>query len=335
MNRIIFTLAILLSVFSQTAISQQLTVMSFIEDTSDLTARTLEGRRLDANGNPCALLKVILLKSEASFSSPDLVEASGHKVNQYWVYLVNGAKFLDVDVPGFLPLKLRFSNCNPDITSLKGETTYLLTISSAESKPTDEIAIASPLAYPRTIGNIQSSESAPSTTNPAQLPIPKQANSVSFYAQAGYQVGNISGLGFNIGCNLYRVNLEGDLTIGLTDYSEEFHSIIYKPTRIAIKAGYEFCLSAYFRLTPQIGVGAVCASGTQSGNVDLDFYAIPAAISLRTEYRINDHFGISLTPEYCIKLSESETFGILADQSSTIQGFGTGFNTRLGVNFCF
>lgn len=118
--------------------AQELRVTSFIEDNGDVTARTTEGRKLDANGKPCALVKVHLLEAGAKFSSMDLIEASDLRVNQYWVYMAPGAKLLDIDVPGHHTLSLRFSDLNPQILSLNGETTYQLNIDTRTDGPTTQ-----------------------------------------------------------------------------------------------------------------------------------------------------------------------------------------------------
>lgn len=116
---------------------QQLTILSLMEDPNDATARAPETRRLDAIRRPCALLKVMLTENGATFNSTDLIEASGLKMDQYWVYLAQGAKLLDINVPGFHPLSIRLSDINPAINALQGNRTYVLTL-SGEKNLTDK-----------------------------------------------------------------------------------------------------------------------------------------------------------------------------------------------------
>lgn len=111
--------------FSLSVNAQQLIVESFVEATDDLEARTEKGTRLDTNNHPCALVKVRLLIPGAKFGG-SVVEASDHLINHYKVYMTDGAKFLTIDVPGYLPQKVMFSDYQ--VKSLQGTITYYLTL---------------------------------------------------------------------------------------------------------------------------------------------------------------------------------------------------------------
>lgn len=123
-------LLITVAVGPSVLMGQQLTVLGFMEYTDDITARTQSGGRRDAQGNPCALVRVILVEPGATFASNDLIEASDLNVNQYLVYMAEGATTLDVSLPGFLPLKVKFAELSPEVSALQRESTYILTLAT-------------------------------------------------------------------------------------------------------------------------------------------------------------------------------------------------------------
>lgn len=81
MYRIVTILSIIL--LFPLVLAQEMTVKSFTEKTSDLTASTQI--REDNNGTPCALVKVQLVKSGAQFGPNVIGEVSFH-VNEYWYF---------------------------------------------------------------------------------------------------------------------------------------------------------------------------------------------------------------------------------------------------------
>ena len=129
---------VLISAF---AMSQELTVKSFKEKTSDLAASTHE--RKDGNGNPCALVKVQLATAGAQFS-PNIVGNVEYKVNEYWVYLPTISKHLMVKHPNFLTKDIVFADYN---VKLEGKTTYELVLAMPETGNTPQIVTSQYLVF--------------------------------------------------------------------------------------------------------------------------------------------------------------------------------------------
>ena len=121
MKQIVIILCLLAAAFD--VCGQELTVKSMEVAGFDLSASVHQ--RLDRNGNPCALVKVMLPVSGAQFEGNVLGEVE-NKSGEYWVYMSEGTKELRVKHPDYVAVHVYFNDY--DIKSLKGKTTYMLTI---------------------------------------------------------------------------------------------------------------------------------------------------------------------------------------------------------------
>lgn len=122
MKRIVIFATILLTAIGLQA--QELTVKSLEMATTDISASTQ--RRVDLNGNPCALVKVQLATSGAKFEG-NVIGDTEFKTGEYWVYMTDGSYMLQVKHPSFLPLMVNFRDY--DIRGVKPLNTYVLTLS--------------------------------------------------------------------------------------------------------------------------------------------------------------------------------------------------------------
>lgn len=83
-------------------------------------------KRLDNNGNACALIKIHLPMTGVSFEGSIIGDIS-FKGGEYWVYVTPGTKYLQIKHPYIHPYMMRFKDWinNPII----GSTTYVVTVS--------------------------------------------------------------------------------------------------------------------------------------------------------------------------------------------------------------
>ena len=122
MKRLSVLITILLSL---TAISaQELKVTSMKELPMDLSGST--HMRRDANGDPCALVKVVLRAEGASFEG-NIVGETEFRTNEYWVYMTAGSKMLQIKHISANPTLIRFADHG--IGPLQGKQTYSLIVS--------------------------------------------------------------------------------------------------------------------------------------------------------------------------------------------------------------
>lgn len=82
-------------------------------------------QRKDANGNICALVKVIIPNAQASFEG-NLIGPCEYKTSEYWCYLSPESRYLRIKYPGAEPLLIDFENFIG--AGLKSKTTYELFI---------------------------------------------------------------------------------------------------------------------------------------------------------------------------------------------------------------
>lgn len=129
MNKFIVSLVCVL-LCSINSFSQELVVKSFILNEGDLSAKT--EKRLDANGNHCALIKVESIPiCEFGGYVIDTVEK---KLGAYWVYVCAQnpiTRKLVVSSDNYLPLEIEF--CKYGIDKIKPGETYTLSIQSVNS----------------------------------------------------------------------------------------------------------------------------------------------------------------------------------------------------------
>lgn len=123
MKQLITLLFLFVMLNIQSAWAQELTIKSFAQSAADFTAST--ERRLDGNGDLCALVKVRLALVGATFEG----EIRGDVVNhngEYWVYMLAGSKRLLVKQATVLPLEVNFASHG--VNGVEGKNTYVLTL---------------------------------------------------------------------------------------------------------------------------------------------------------------------------------------------------------------
>ena len=109
-------------VFQLPILAQELAVKE-MKATNDLSAS--QYRRNDLNGQPCALVKVLLATTGATFEG-NFIPPVEYKSGEYWVYMSEGSRELRIKHPSFVPLYVNFSDYGiKDVQSL---VTYDLTL---------------------------------------------------------------------------------------------------------------------------------------------------------------------------------------------------------------
>ncbi len=111
--------------------AQTLKVESFAMKPNDLTARTQA--RQDINGVDCALVKVQLAASGATFDG-NVVGDVKYNTSEYWVYMAQGSKRLSIRLEGYLPLEVNFEDY--EVKPLESKTVYILVVSGITTSQT-------------------------------------------------------------------------------------------------------------------------------------------------------------------------------------------------------
>lgn len=119
----------LFSVVCLLASADVLKINSLKCNTMDLTAST--NARLDFNNVPCAVVKVTLHSPGVAFEG-NVVGEPVFRTNEYWVYLTDGTKFLNIKYPSAKSLMVKFADYG--FESVKSKNTYVLDIDVLREK---------------------------------------------------------------------------------------------------------------------------------------------------------------------------------------------------------
>ena len=161
-----------------------------------------------------------------------------------------------------------------------------------------------------------------------------------FYLQPMVQVGSNMGFGGAIGCFISNVNVEVDFINGSKKEQMYWNDPSPDPVRpieesysnmyVGGKLGWGVIIGSRMRVTPQVGGGLLKVKGTVS-----NCYAIKGTVGLRADYVLADHIGLVVCPEYGMPFSKSSVYEAVSAVSSTVKGWGSGFNCSLGLNIYF
>lgn len=307
-SRYIF--AVFLSFLSSTKVEAQELKVDYFASRYDITGYS---KPRQYQGKDCAFVKVLLASPKAIFEGL-IVGDIAYKNSEYYVYMLPESKRLVVKLEGCLPLEVKFEDYGIELEGKKG---YVLKINIIR--------------------------------NDNDISEFKKKN---IYIEPQIQLGGMTAFGASIGGYVNHLNVEASYMMGLSESEEIFwnstnnaeagspSSYTYKPSFFGGKVGYAFYLGRPFRITPQIGVGVVSLSGTESKKSDnqLDAkngYSLNASASVKIDYLILPWLGVGVSPEYSLTLSKSDLYERVADVSSKVDGFAKGFNVRIGVYVTF
>ena len=158
------------------------------------------------------------------------------------------------------------------------------------------------------------------------------------YLEAAGQAGFLMGAGANAGCYIHNFNIEAYGIYGLTNSTvyinypngREPDSDQVSAFTLGARLGYGVIIGTRLRVTPQFGFGVLNVVGGQVASS-----AMTASLGARCEYALAKFIGVSATPEYNFAVSKKPVFEKLSAASSTVKGWGNGFNVRLGVYLYF
>ena len=122
MKKVITLIFTILSIYSLSA--QKLYMCDFNHLSDDISAAIEQVK--DANGDPCALVKVGTTALNPSFDGP--VVKAIKRGGEYWVYVVHGTDYLNITSDNYLPVRAEFQ-------SVQSNNTYELMLCEDKSKP--------------------------------------------------------------------------------------------------------------------------------------------------------------------------------------------------------
>ncbi len=163
------------------------------------------------------------------------------------------------------------------------------------------------------------------------------------YAYGMFQAGSMTAAGGGMGAYIGGINIDVSYGTGLQESETVYwnnasgtvsrpRGCTYKANAIGVRAGYGIILGTSARLTPQAGATIV---RMKSDDGDSKGHAVAATVGLRAEYAVLNHLALFAAPELFLPVQKSDVYEQVADISSTVKGWSSGFNVRLGLSLVF
>lgn len=324
-------LTILFLLFATTMVAQELTVKSFSLDETDLSALT--NKVLDANGEPCALVKVGLVIPNATFEG--YIVKTVPKTSEYWVYLIDDAREIKVTAPGVLPLEYNFPE------PLQKNKTYILTLTVPEGYVLPVVPVVTEKAQENgAVTETQPDVNKSQETTTVTTAKNETAKATMFYLQPYFQVGSLTGIGASVGLNLSGFNIElgGVKGLGKEEYyayradGTEIGKSAFDAMSLEAKIGYKINVAEGFAITPQVGASMLAVS---DGLLVENANAISGIAGVRFSYNFTKNFGVFAAPYLCFKLSESDGYKQICEKVDNLSKWSGGFNLKVGLSVEF
>lgn len=172
------------------------------------------------------------------------------------------------------------------------------------------------------------------------------------YLEGVGQAGSLMAYGGTLGFYIKNINVEGSYLMGASDsdliwWNDKSavdnllrpSALTYKATFIGGKIGYGIVTANWLRITPQIGFGVTKLKGEYeewgSGLGIEETYVASASAGLRIHVPLTSWLGLSISPEYSFQVASGDAYEDMAEVSSTVKSWGSGFNCRVGLNIFF
>ena len=300
-NRLL-TLFLMLLMTVGVMAQEEITVKTFKELSTDLTARTQ--RRYDLNQDACALVKVLFPNEGARFEG-NVVGDVEYRGSEYWVYLVNGTKSIRLMLPGYPTIEVEFVDYG--VTQVVSNVTYVIEFKFPSK------------------GGMQTSFYAEA----GFLAGSPMGVDLSFGTYLG---------GFNVELNAMLPMGGGEsLYAHFVDKTVKY---TYKPSfAMGARLGYGIDLGRKFRLTPQLGIRFLKTSESADGGSSVSVVSgancTSLLFALKASYLISKHFAISLAPEYAAAVVKSNGFKALEAESSVFVKWNNGVGVKLSATLSF
>lgn len=167
------------------------------------------------------------------------------------------------------------------------------------------------------------------------------------YVGAGYNIISISGPSVALGFDFNHHNIELGAVFGVNktddlyfyDSSTNVNAAYnYKAIRIQLRYGYDFKVTDFFSVMPQVGGAYNLYSGNEvlnsSSNYDsANSMSIIGAVRLLTSF--NDRFKLQITPEYDFGVYKDKNCKMIYDFDKDFKSWTSGFNLNIGLIYFF
>lgn len=135
--------------------------------------------------------------------------------------------------------------------------------------------------------------------------------------------------------------METDECYWYDNKSDLIGSATYTPIGTFFNVGIGVKTGIHFRITPYIGMKntALISNwnniGYSSEDPAKNSNAIGAVVGSKFLYLINEHFQVSVAPNYSFVVSKSKGYNLLSSQQPVVKNVLEGFNVKCGVSYIF
>ena len=167
------------------------------------------------------------------------------------------------------------------------------------------------------------------------------------YVGAGYNIISISGPSVALGFDFNHHNIELGAVFGMNKTDDLYFydsqtnvnaAYNYKAIRIQLRYGYDFKVTDFFSIMPQVGGAYNLYNGNEvissSSNYNsANSMSIIGAVRLVTSF--NDRFKLQITPEYDFGVYKDKNCKMIADFDKDFKSWTNGFNLNIGLIYFF
>ena len=167
------------------------------------------------------------------------------------------------------------------------------------------------------------------------------------YVGAGYNIISISGPSVALGFDFNHHNIELGAVFGMNKTDDLYFydsqtnvnaAYNYKAIRIQLRYGYDFKVTDFFCIMPQVGGAYNLYNGNEvissSSNYNsANSMSIIGAVRLVTSF--NDRFKLQITPEYDFGVYKDKNCKMIADFDKDFKSWTNGFNLNIGLIYFF
>ncbi len=167
------------------------------------------------------------------------------------------------------------------------------------------------------------------------------------YVSAGYNIMSISGPSLALGFDINHHNIELGAVFGLNKTDDLYFygsdaslraAYNYHAIRIQLRYGYDFRITDFFSIMPQVGGAYNIMSGTEVVKATAD-YSTGNSMSLIGAVRFvasfNDRFKLHITPEYDFGVYKDNNCDMISNNDTTFKSWTDGFNLNIGLVYFF
>lgn len=339
---------------AQTSLLQDIAVMNFHHEPTDLTAKRYAVK--DNNGVAGAVIK-LLVRDTTFIVEPNLgLLRRESKAGEICLWVPVGTKRLTIRRYGLFPLEYIIPE---KIESKEVYYAHMVGRENSVVKPAKENKNEkpAPVTKPQVTQKPPKSEKTIATLK--QQPVKKKVNTMKKYQTrfslgVGYQFTPDPGLSVSLGLNADHHIVEAGATMALskTDSTYFFRhttwlaTYSYQLVKVFLNYGYEIRTKGHvaFALTPSLGLQSVLSFGSGRYNERIGLHTLKAyksgmamtvSMGLRLALCLGKHFDWYVRPEYHFAAFKSDGYKLMMNGHDTFKNWSEGFSMGTGIVVTF